>query len=347
MVGTAIIKDFETGSFENIRLTFSDGISFEDIDRAEEVVSCLVNIEKGSIRYDYGSDDLARKLTMQEVLGVAVKVRKMWMENPHLTIARFVLRDGNCEMRTASEKAGVYEMPDLWALFSPECKDMYMLIKTVSDRDVLYASLLCEAINYAVCVVYGIEEQLLGYAACGIYVNIPLAEACAGEVIETDNKLRRRFSSMVKKHRQTMKEGKNIPETEFESGEGLSAASDIAVSYRMYKTKVLGRVRELSRSSRGKELILSLADDSVILSLADSMYSFLDYYIDIIGPLFERPSHARYITIRDLLSYSALPSLRGEIQRRGRAGSINYKLHSRLPCPDYYDSRGKAYWKKG
>ncbi len=347
MVGTAIIKDFETGSFENIRLTFSDGISFEDIDRAEDVVSCLVNIEKRSISYDYGNMDLARKLTMKEVMEIAVKAREMWMENPYLTIARFVLRDGSCEMRTVSEKAGVYEMPDLWALYSPECKDMYKLIKTVSDKDILYASLLCEAINYAVCVVYGIEEQLLGYSACGIYVNIPLAEACSGEAIETDKKLRRRFSSMVKKHRQTMKKGKHTTEMKFEGGGGSSAVSDIIVSYRMYKTKVLGRVRELSRSKTGNELILSLADDGIILSLTDSMYELLEYYIGIIGPLFERPSHARYITIRDLLCYASVPSLRGGIQRRGRAGSVNYKLHSKLPCPDYYDSRGKAYWKKG
>ncbi len=345
MVGTAIIKDFETGSFENIRLTFSEGMSFADIDRAEEVVSCLVNIGKRSIKYDYGNMDIAHTLTMNEVLDTAVKAREMWMENPYLTIARFVLSDGSCEMRTASEKAGVYEMPDLWALYDSECKDMYKLIKTVSDKDILYASLFCEAINYAVCVVFGIEERLFTYSACGIYVNIPLAEACSGEVIETDNNLRKYFSSMVKKYLGTMKKPQNT--TEFESDDGRGTASDIILSYRMYKTKVLGRVRELCFSSKGKKLILSLADDSKILSLTDSMYSELEYYLGIIGPLFERSSHARYITIRDLLCYASLPSMRGDIQKRGRAGSVNYKLHSRLPCPDYYDSRGKAYWKKG
>ncbi len=347
MVGTAIIKDFETGSFENIRITFSEGMSFEDIDRADEVVSCLVNIEKRSIRYDYGNKELARNLTMNEVLDIAVKAREMWMENPYLTIARFVLGDESCEMRTVSEKAGVYEMPDLWALHDIECKDMYKLIKTVSDKDILYASLLCEAINYAVRVVYCMEEQLLGYSACGIYVNIPLAEACSGEVIEKDKKLRKYFSPMVKKHLRTMKKCKKEAQEEFESADSSETVSDIILSYRMYKTKVLTRVKELSASLKGWELILSLADDSKILSLTDSMYLELDYYIGIIGNLFERPSHAKYITIRDLLCYASLPTLRDAIHRRGRAGSVNYKLHSKLPCPDYYDSRGKAYWKEG
>lgn len=347
MVGTAIIKNFETGSYQSIRITFSEGESFEDIERACDVVSCLVDTDTKSISYDYGISSLANKLTMNELLYVAECAQRMWMENPHLTITRFVMRDGDCEMRVLSEKSGVYEMPDIWALYDTERRDVYRLIKTVDDRNILYASLLCESLNYAVCTECGIEEQLFGYSAGGIYINLALAEACSGGTMETDKGIRRLYSSMVKKHRRTMKRHIGTNETDFENSVSTLAMSSVVTSYRMYKTKVLLRVRELLYRIGKKECILSLADDDVILSYTDSMYESLEYIKEIIAPLFERPSHTDYITIRDLLLYVTVEGSRDSIRSKGRASSINFKLHSRTPCPDYYDSRGRAYWKKG
>ena len=52
MVGTIIFKDFETGSYEHMRVTVYNGYAYADIDKSGSFSSCLVSCENNKIVYD-------------------------------------------------------------------------------------------------------------------------------------------------------------------------------------------------------------------------------------------------------------------------------------------------------
>ena len=343
MVGVAILKDFETGSYERIRLTFFEGHSFEDIDRGRDFVSCVVNPVTRKIVFDHG--DLRRKPTAKEIFDVCRHVRELWMENEYATIVRFTQNYGDIKLRLVSEKLGVYGIPDKYSLFGRKHIDVSELVCDVRDRDILYISALCEALNFGVESLFNVNYPMFFYASGGIYVNVFLCESCLGERFALPKELVGLRRHATKYYRSIIKKRKINFAKQAESSPHPETAYDIIRQFRYYKCAVMKYVLEKGLAS--KEFILQLPQDSHIEELTSVFYMSACDFLEGLEGYFSAPSHVRYITVNDMLVLVSASSYRERIARKARAASINYKFQSKLPCPTYYDSHGRAYTRRG
>lgn len=342
MVGVAILKDFETGSYEKIRLTFYEGQTFEDIDRGKEFVSCTADYGKRKIVYDYGG--LRHNPTSRQVFEICRRVRELWMDNEYITIVRFVYVHGEIRLRNVSEKLGVYDFPDKYSLFESGHTDVYKLVCDVRDRDILYISAMCEALNFGVESLFNVNYPMYFYASCGIYVNVFLYEACLEKRLVCPKEVRSSGRKAVKYYRFLIKKRKPISSIEQQINPASGTRHEIITDYREYKYKVMEYM--MQNYPNANDFIINLPSDPFVATLTERFYNNACDFLRSMEGYFHAASHVRYITPTDMLSLVSSSAERDRIVCRSRAASANFKFQSKLPCPKFYDSRGRAYTGK-
>lgn len=353
MVGTVIFKDFESGSYEDMRLTIYEGSSYEDIQRGGDFVSCVVNPEALRIRYDHRSSDSAPSLRMRQVLQIARKAREYLYEHTYVTMAEFCIRGDDVDIRTSSVKSGVYEPVDIRAAFYKGVTDVYRLVSHVGTGSVLYVSVLCEALNFCVGRLFCIEEPLFGFSAGAIYANAALFTH-SGEAMAAfglDKSMKAVITTKRKKRHMLRFRPESIDDTEPQGTMSYGRHRSLILSYRSFKCEALKLVcSSLPANSSPKRMtrfILSLADDDKLRSLCDRFCRELKEFAEGLEHYFVARSHIEYTALKDILYLAMDADLHTDVAQKARAASINMKLQSKLPNPDYYDSRGRAYWTKG
>ncbi len=349
VAGVIIFKNFESGSYENIRVTMYHGASFADIKRGEEFSSCTVGLEAGYVHYDFVSSDRAPRCGMRQILGIAKAAREYLCDNPHVTIAEFCQSHGEINIRHVSVKGGVHEPVDFRTLFDSDVQDVYRLCRDNSDGTYLYNSLLCETLNYCMRSLLGTEEGLFGHSGGGIYVNIGLLahSKSAMEVLDIPKHIR----SLIKTKRQRAHMPKlsspNRTVVHTDGSPSGNARRNVIHSLAYLKCSALEYVAETAPQNGSEadmaRFVTNMPCDERINFLVHICAEELRDFARGFEYLLKAKSHVDFLTPQEILCIAEEPEL--FVAETAHARSVNGRLSSKLPCPPYYDSRGKAYWK--
>jgi len=349
VAGIIIFKNFETGSYQNIRITMYHGTGFADIKRSEEFSSCTVGLDSGYVNYDFVSSPWAPRCGMVQLLDIAKSAREYLYDNLHVTIAEFRHAHGDFDIRPASVKGGVHTPVDYRALFEPDVQDIYSLCKDNSDRTYLFNSLLCTALNHSMRRALNTEEGIFGHSGGGIYINAGLFShsRAAMKALGIPGHIR----MLIKSKRQRAHMPKlSSPSRTWDKCEGSlsgSAYRNAIHALHYLKCSILRYVTEILPQDGTKyditKLILSLPFDEKIISLVEVCAAELRDFAQSFEYYLKAKSHVDFLTAEEILSLATEKDFK--VAETAHARSVNWRLSSKLPCPPYYDSRGKAYWE--
>ncbi len=321
MVGTVIFKDFETGSYENMRVTMYGGNSYADIDRAQEFSSCIVSLERKSAVYDVLTSDNAPRLSMKELFELCQRAREYLYTHDWVTMADFAVSGTDILFRCRSSKSGIYSPIDIHTIFDIGSRHVYKLCFE-DDSAYLNLSVRCHAVNYCLKVLLGIEDDVFGISGRGVYMDVSLIKA------------KRAYTPKLKKT------------------DGLDASfspcthshMELISSFRSLKLRALERAkRSFFKSKSLAEICLQIMEDEYIKRASREFTDELLDYLYNYDFCFEAKSHIKYISIHDALYLIMTPDASDDIAKRAASLSANMKLRQELPCADYYDGRGRAY----
>ena len=349
IAGIIIFKNFETGSYEHIRITMYKGRTFADIKRREEFSSCTVGLDKGYVHYDFVSSDSAPVCGMRQLLAIARSAREYLYDNPHVTIAEFRHVRGDISIRPVSVKGGVHAPVDFRVLFDSDVQDIYRLCKDNSERTYLFNSLLCDTLNYCMRSVLHTEEGLFGPSGGGIYVNAGLLSHSKAAMNALDIPKHIRLLIKTKRQRAHMPRLSSPDRATVQCEGSLSGSAhrNAIHSVDYLKCSVLKHATE-TLPLTGSEydmarFVLTLPFDESINSLTAVCAAELRDFAQSFEYYLKAKSHVDFLTADEILSLAAKSD--SSVSETAHARSVNWRLSSRLPCPPYYDSRGKAYWE--
>ncbi len=346
MVGTIVFKNFETGSYEEMRIVAYNGTTYADIGEGE-FFSCRVNLEQKGIVYDYTSSEDAPCRSMTAVLLLAKKAREFLYQNPYVTVAEYCFNSADCTLRAVSSKAGVYEPVDFKTLFNNG--GFYKCIAEFSNKSPLWRSVLCEGLNFCIEHTFKTSERIFDFSSYGIYVNVSAFPRSVYNVFELPDKLKKTAKS--KSALGISLRYKRTKELEYNQNMVYQPFGRLLRQYCVYRIKCFNRLNEIlmkttSRSARSRA-ILSLPKDKYILSItndfSEELLDFAMSYADY-GYL-KSKSHADMLVLREVLLLSVRADVRQKISYVAQARSVNSKLLNKLPCAPYFDSNGTAIWQ--
>ena len=321
MVGTVIFKDFETGSYETMRVTVYEGNSYADIDRAREFSSCVVSLEGRSAVYDALSSGNAPRLNMKDLFELCQRAREYLYKHDWVTMADFLTDGTDASFRCRSVKSGIYSPIDIRTVYDTERQHMYKLCFE-DDSSYLCLSARCHVANYCLKMLLGLEDDVFGISGRGVYMDASLIKAkssYAAKIRKSDCK-DAVFGPCTHSHMELISDFRSLK---------LCALKKIKQSY--FKGKSL------------EELSLEIMEDEYIKSASQE---FADKLLDYLGNYdfcFDAKSHIKYISISDALYLMMDTGASEDIAKRAAALSANMKLRKKLPCADYYDGTGRAY----
>lgn len=321
MVGTVIFKDFETGSYENMRVTVYSGSSYADIERAQEFSSCIVSLERKSVIYDACVSDNVPRLNMKALLELCRRAREYLYAHDWVTMADFRENGTDISFRCRSVKSGIYSPVDIHTVFDNGSTHLYKLCFE-EDADYLTLSVRCHAVNYCLKVLLDIEDDVFGISGRGVYMDTSLM------------KPKRKYALRLNKA--------DIPPASF--GPCTYSHMELISSLRSLKLNALERAKHFSFKSKAlPQACLQIMEDEYIKRASQEFaYELLDY-LENYDFCFEAKSHIKYMSIRDALCLMLDTDASDDIAKRAAALSANMKLRQNLPCADYYDGRGRAY----
>ena len=350
MVGVVIFKNFETGSYADVRITMYEGSSFSDIERQEAFSSCTVNLDKKIFKYDYISDDTAPVIGMDAALELAAKARAYLYEHPYVTLAEFCVSGTECKFRPSSVKGGVYAPADFQSVFKHG--SFFMLCTDCKAHTFTWVSALCEGINFALQMIFNTSAQIFTSAAGGVYIDLMgymYSRKVRRYLDLPENIINVIAGSGMPGHRISLKP---IHTDEITPEGGLSAGprARIIYLYRSYKCRVHNYIADMFRKplspEQVMELIISLPADEEIKHMTDEFAGDLSEYTGRYHDYgyVTAKSHADMLTVREALSLPNDISLMKTVSQIAAARSSNMKMYKNLPCAPYYGSDGTAYW---
>lgn len=348
MVGTIIFKNFETGSYKEMRICAFDGNTYSHIGKGD-FIQCYINLEKETIRYDTPPVSNSFCPTMGQMFSVAKEGRRFLLANSHITVCEYTLNGENISIRPVSSNWGVYEVPEITSLFNEG--GFYKLTKEFPEKPPLWLSCLCEVMNFCVQRVFSLSETVFSRSSYGIYINL---------------------SVFSKRQLKALGYGKNSPYTKI-----ISAKNRCKICLKKPQSLNLNSTRKVYPSSKGKFIyelslfkikganyfsdfvakssslsdrlncIMSLALDSFIEKITDD---FFDLVLQYSRDLFEfgylkSQIHTKMITLKEVMLLAFDNTEKGEVSKRVQARSKNFKLLNKLPCAKYFNSDGYAYWE--
>jgi len=346
VVGTIVFKDFETGSYKNMRIVVYNGFSYEDIGKGD-FVSCRVNPDESSIDYDISPLAGAPDPGMTNILYIAQEARKYLWKNPYVTSAEYCFNYGECKLRPLSFKTGVYAPPDFHTLFNDG--GFYALVASFADKTNLWRSVLCEGIDFAVRRVLDVSDKIFTCTGYGIYINAALfSKRLLGSLNIPSAICKRAGKKNVKKlnlkkfHRAFL--CTHTTPVSHPVGKIVHLLSSFKVQC-ANRLEVL--MEDIDSQKRGIKCIFTLAEDEEILRLTDEFVQELrDFSMNWFdyGYIAAR-SHVDMLTLRETLSLNADIKLSDTIAAEVKARSVNMKFMNKLPCAPFYDSDGTAIWE--
>lgn len=345
MVGTLIFKDFETGSYEYMRVTMYEGASYKDIERESEFSSCLVSLERKSVSYDLITSDKAPRLSLHSLLTLCRKAKEFLYENDYVTIADFCINDNGIDLRKRSSKSGIYAPVDMRAALDPGAYDVYRLCRVEQEDTHLGLSVRCTLLNYCLGRLFDVEEEIFGISGRGIYISCAAFahDAASMKMLSLPKNMRKLIKT--KRRRHCVPRRTKVSLTQIICAAHTQPHLRLIFSWRRVKLSALSYAsRKLSNCMKCRlDFALSLIDDGYISGLARDFCTELREYVSNYDFCFKSKSHADYISVADALYLVADINSAEQISQRAAALSANMKLRDKLPCPDYYDSYGRAY----
>lgn len=350
MVGIVIFKNFEHGSYADMRITMYDGDSFSDIDKAKDFSSCTVNLDKRIFKYDFISDDTAPVIGMDSALELAAKARAYLYEHPHITMAEFCISGTEYKFRQASVKEGVYAPADFQSVFKKG--SFFMLCADCKDRTFSWCSALCEGLNFALHRIFNMSAQVFVSAAGGVYINLAgyMYSRKVRKYLDLSKSIRRAIKdSGVPTYRMPLKPVNT--ETIYAEGK-VSAHPRIRVlyNYRSYKCRVCNYISEEIKHIQSTEqimrFVLGLPADGEIRHMTDEFAQSLSEYANKFSEYgyLSAKLHSDMLTVREALSLTTDIKLMDTISKTAASRSSNMKIYKNLPCAPYYGWDGTAYW---
>lgn len=342
MVGTVIFKDFESGSYERMRVTVYDGHSYEDIDRQGSFSSCLVSLENNKIVYDAVFGEAAPRLTMNRLLDLCQRARQYFYKNEWVTIADFCVSENEISIRSRSSKSGIFAPIDVRTLFDFKTRRIYRLCME-SEESYLGLSVRCAVVNYCLKKLFDTEDDVFGISGRGVYIDASLFKGCRRSVdfLALCDDVRKLI-----KTKKTRKLDMNctLPE-ETELAPKEMPHMNLISEWRRLKLCSHAQMCKKYLGSRlsAAEICIDILEDADIKRRAEEFTCILTELLENYEFYFDAKSHINYISIDDALSMLTDADASDKIAERAASLSANMKLRKRLPCADYYDSHGKAY----
>lgn len=321
MVGTVIFKDFETGSYETMRVTVYNGNSYADIDKAQEFSSCVVSLERKSAVYDVFASENAPRLNMRELFEICCRAREYLYKHDWVTIADFLKNGTEISLRCRSAKSGIYSPVDMRTVFDMGSRHEYKLCFE-DDSAYLNLSVRCHAVNYCLKVLLDIEDDVFGISGRGVYMDVSLIKA------------KRAYTAKPKRA--------DCSDASFSPC--AHSHMELISSFRSLKLRALERAKHSFFKSKSlAEICLQIMEDEYIkrasLEFTDELLNYLYNY----EFWFDAKSHIKYMSICDALYLMTDTDASDDIAKRASALSANMKFRQKLPCADYYDGTGRAY----
>ena len=344
MVGTVIFKNFETGSYRDIILTAYDGKNYADIGKGD-FFSCRVCLDEKSIDYEYMSSDNVGHRDMFDIFFVAEKAREYLYKNTHITIAEFCFDRDECVFRPKSFTCGVCEPVDFKALFNNG--GFYMLSGNYAEKSPLWLSVFCEVINFCVQKSFGVSIGVFGYSGYGVYLNISALESGFLSGVE------KRFIDLAKRKdcfKIDFKLKNSEPLTYIGTTPG-TAGERILHGFSSLKCKgenhFSEKLKNISDKSEFFHAVKDLATDEYLVGLCDEFaHELLEFgcFCFEYGYITAR-SHVSTLTFREIMLLNVGILKREDVAPLAGARSVNRKYVNSLPCPEFMDSDGTAYWE--
>ncbi len=348
MVGTVTFKNFETGSYREMRITAYRGDNYADIGKGE-FFSCRVSPEDKRIDFELLPPEAMDFAAMTSILYVANKARDYLLDNTHITVAEFCNSGNACNFRAISSKCGVYEPPDMKALWNGI--GVYMLLKSFNTHNLIWISMLCESINFGIRRIFATSQKVFHFSGYGVYINLALF---GRRGLRT---LPQRIPASIKKLIPAGRTLSALPKRkalkELESFLCDRAYYKRRVSYTisLCKIRVHNRMVHLlgdaKKPSDIVRCIFSLVSDEEIAAfVAEASAEIKDYALTYkeYGYV-EALSHINMLTVRDIILMETDLSASGLVAERLKARSINHKIFAAVPCPPFYDNCGTALWQ--
>ncbi len=345
MVGTVVFKNFETGSYREMKITAFQGKNYSDIG-VGDFFSCRVNLSDRSIIYDFKSKEDITFHSMEEILLVAEKARLYLYKNPYVTIAEFCLNMDECIFRTVSFKCGVYEPPDIKTLFGDSA--YYMLLGEFEGKSPLWMSVFCKGINFAVSRILNTSERFVSFSSKGVYLNLSLFKK--RDLIGRVRGLKR-ILYIAKKCKEPLElKARNTVPVSVYDYRGTTAFDKLVYSLCNFECSMFNLFAELMSKARFRkervEILFNCTRIGEAIKLTDELYPELLEFSEsmyVYGYL-EAKAHAASLDVKEVLFLGSVSGDAGKIALTAKASSVNSKLLSKLPCAPYFDSDGTAIW---
>ena len=342
MVGTVIFKDFETGSYEHMRVTVYNGHSYADIDRQDSFSSCLVSCKDGSVVYDAKVGEDAPRLTMRSLLDLCRRARQYFYKNDWVTIVDFCMDENDISIRSRSSKNGIFAPIDVRTLFDFKTSRIYKLCME-SEESYLSISVRCAVVNYCLKKLFDIEDDVFGISGKGVYIDASLFKGCrrSAEYISVCDDIRKLIKN--KKPRKLRLNCDYPVSADFAPRE--LPHMNLISEWRRFKHQAHADMCEkyLGSDMSAAEICIDVLENEGIKRSSEEFIHNLTELLENYEFYFEAKSHINYISIEDALCILTDADASDKIAKRASALSANMKLRKRLPCADYYDSQGKAY----
>jgi hypothetical protein len=344
MVGTVIFKDFETGSYENMRVTLYNGHAYKDIDRQDNFSSCIVSPEKRRAVYDVITSADAPRLNMNALFELCRRAREFFYDNDWVTIADFAINGSDISLRQRSSQSGIFAPVDVRGLFDYKTNRIYKLCME-SDESYLGLSIRCAVVNYCLKKLFDIEDDVFAISGKGVYIDASLFTGCRRSMdflcIAKD------VARLIKIGKRNIKIKSPAPCADIADSNYKDMNSHMRLIELWRKTKVqaLFEVYQKHKDTHmcPSQLGLNIIEDISINKVSEEFRTLLTEYLEDYEFCFEAKSHINYISVEDALCILSDIEETDKIAKRAAALSANMKLRKRLPCADYYDSHGRAY----
>lgn len=173
MVGVILLKNTTDGSYRYVRITAYDGKYYSDMDIDKPYSTYTVDAVQKCVSDRFLSCDESPKLRLGEVNYIFEQSRQYFLKYPYATQLLFKYDGNSVEFKINSMSAGVCEIPDFVNLFLQT--GTYFLCGGLQDKiryTTLNASILCDAVNFAVNKCFGISNRLFYYSCGYIYVDV-------------------------------------------------------------------------------------------------------------------------------------------------------------------------------
>lgn len=163
MTGKVYLKDFESGTYKNIKITVHPGSSFDDITNKDVFAEYIINTEDRSIISEkiFNSKSLADKIpTYAELMNLFDSSRRFFFKHTYAVLLEYKGDGKDFEFRTAAENHGKFRLPSLYNYFRGN--SVYIPLKTFTFKlkngklrgCPLEADVYAELLNFTFCYIF-------------------------------------------------------------------------------------------------------------------------------------------------------------------------------------------------